>query len=239
MSQLIVRPLSDFPGAETPADDRIPARFIRPSRRGSNGTWESGGKTSIEQTREELRHELDRIAVETAVLELDVPATALRRDGFAYADAKARSPRVVLSFDHPQQGPTRMPADRFTDWRDNVRAIRLALEALRAIDRYGITRKAEQYRGWAALPAESSATLNAAAAVRILMAYQPATAGLDSREADTLVPPTLLSEKATRALIRAASVATHPDTAGGDTARFQAVQQARAVLAAHFGVSTL
>jgi hypothetical protein len=39
----------------------------------------------------------------------------------------------------------------FFDWRDNVRAIALGLEALRTVDRYGITHKAEQYTGVKAL----------------------------------------------------------------------------------------
>jgi hypothetical protein len=39
------------------------------------------------------------------------------------------------------------------DWQHNVRAIALGLEALRKVDRYGITRRGEQYAGWKALPA--------------------------------------------------------------------------------------
>ena len=46
----------------------------------------------------------------------------------------------------------RFPCDTFTDWQANVRGIALALEALRAVDRYGVTQQAEQYRGWTALP---------------------------------------------------------------------------------------
>jgi hypothetical protein len=38
-------------------------------------------------------------------------------------------------------------------WQANVRAIALALEALRAVDRYGVTKRGEQYQGWTALPA--------------------------------------------------------------------------------------
>jgi hypothetical protein len=43
-------------------------------------------------------------------------------------------------------------------WQHNVRSIALGLEALRAVDRYGITRKGEQYAGFrAALSAGSAA----------------------------------------------------------------------------------
>jgi hypothetical protein len=43
-------------------------------------------------------------------------------------------------------------------WQHNVRSIALGLEALRAVDRYGITRRGEQYAGFrAALTAGSAA----------------------------------------------------------------------------------
>jgi hypothetical protein len=39
----------------------------------------------------------------------------------------------------------------FPAWQNNVRAIALALEALRKVDRYGVTRGNEQYTGFRAL----------------------------------------------------------------------------------------
>lgn len=47
--------------------------------------------------------------------------------------------------------------DACQDWRHNVRSIALGLEALRAVDRYGISRRGEQYAGFrGALPAGAS-----------------------------------------------------------------------------------
>ena len=40
--------------------------------------------------------------------------------------------------------------DACEDWRHNVRSIALGLEALRAVDRYGISRRGEQYAGFRA-----------------------------------------------------------------------------------------
>ena len=51
--------------------------------------------------------------------------------------------RVTLSF----------PCDTFTDWQDNLRAIAKSLEALRMVDRYGVTSNSEQYRGFTAIGA--------------------------------------------------------------------------------------
>jgi hypothetical protein len=45
------------------------------------------------------------------------------------------------------------PCDTFDDWQDNLRAIAKSLEALRMVDRYGVTRNNEQYRGFTALGA--------------------------------------------------------------------------------------
>jgi hypothetical protein len=58
----------------------------------------------------------------------------------------------VLSF-NSKFGPLSYPCDRFQTWDDNLRAIALSLEHLRAVDRYGVTKRGEQYQGWAQLPA--------------------------------------------------------------------------------------
>jgi hypothetical protein len=55
-------------------------------------------------------------------------------------------------------------------WQANLRAIGLGLEALRKIERYGITRTGEQYRGWSALPPATAmgAPMSPAEALRII-----------------------------------------------------------------------
>lgn len=68
---------------------------------------------------------------------------------------------------NPAPVQLRFPCDRFNHWKDNVRAIALALEALRKIERYGVKQGA-QYEGFfKALPAmgESGAPRDFAAAV--------------------------------------------------------------------------
>ncbi len=48
----------------------------------------------------------------------------------------------------------RFPCDRFKHWDDNLRAISLTLERMRAVDRYGVTLNKQQYAGFKALPAQ-------------------------------------------------------------------------------------
>ena len=103
-----------------------------------------------------LAKELHAHGASGTVLEVDLREQDIRQDGLPRADRSARSPGIVLSFraNAVSGSPElRYEIATFTDWRDNVRAIALGLEALRAVDRYGVTRRGEQYAGWKQLAA--------------------------------------------------------------------------------------
>lgn len=94
------------------------------------------------------------LRAERALMLIDLPAQHFRRDGLPRADRSAYSPGVVLTFHSGKlRAPLRYEVATYDDWRDNVRAIALGLEALRAVDRYGVTRSGEQYQGWKQLGA--------------------------------------------------------------------------------------
>lgn len=98
-----------------------------------------------------LAKELHAHGARSGVLEVDFREQDLRLDGLPRANARAHSPAVVLSFEAasvPGKPHLRYEVGTFTDWQDNVRAIALALQALRAVDRYGVTKRGEQYAGW-------------------------------------------------------------------------------------------
>ncbi len=101
-----------------------------------------------------LKRELEHLEAEEVVLELEVHASQIRADGWIRQDATVRDAGVILGF-KSELGPMRYAVDRFTEWQANVRAIALALEALRKVNRYGVAGRAEQYRGWLAIPAET------------------------------------------------------------------------------------
>ena len=63
------------------------------------------------------------------------------------ANASPKSPAVVIAFES-KHGPLQYATDAFTHWQANVRAVALGLEALRRVERYGITKHGEQYTGW-------------------------------------------------------------------------------------------
>jgi hypothetical protein len=98
------------------------------------------------------------LGARNTVLQVAMTESDFRNDGYPRANAKATHPGVILSFD-TRHGSLSFPCDRFTTWQDNLRAIALAMEALRKVDRYGVTRNGEQYTGWRAI-GSGSATQN-------------------------------------------------------------------------------
>lgn len=118
--------------------------------------------SSFDQTLRLLEDELWYLDGENVVIEIDVAPADIRIDGKQRANAKPVSPAVRLVFDSIH-GQLSYATDRFVrnfkgpreDWKHNLRAIALGLEALRKVDRYGIGQSGEQYTGYAALPAGS------------------------------------------------------------------------------------
>lgn len=133
-------------------------------------------KAKWSDTLDLLDRELTNLGASEAVFQVDVRDAQLRRDGMLRADVKVGAfPGVRVSFES-KHGPLTYATDAYEQqygwalpsWQANVRAIALALEALRAVDRYGVSRRGEQYRGWTAIaarPAEMSREDQGGAAV--------------------------------------------------------------------------
>ncbi len=132
----------------------------------------------------------------------------IRLDGWPRATAQPPAhPGVAVSFDS-SRGRLVYATDVCEWWQHNVRAVGLGLEALRAVDRHGITRSGEQYAGFRAIGATTTAHL--------------ATESVVERG------HRLIAEHGSE---REALRRTHPD-AGGDRADFEAVIAARRAAAA-------
>jgi hypothetical protein len=172
-----------------------------------------------------LRSELDQLKADKVIIEVDVTDAAIRLDGMLYANAKVASPAVRLAFES-KHGWLAYATDRYVgrwagsppDWQHNIRAVALGLEALRKVDRYGITKRGEQYAGWKALPAGGMG--RAAALGVIFMA-----AGLDIEPTELDRDPEVLAQA-----WKAARVNSHPDRVDGDRALWDQVEQAARVL---------
>jgi hypothetical protein len=130
------------------------ARFVtfRPLERPVTGHQRASQfRGSWSSTVELLAKELRAHGARQAVLEIDMREQDFRIDGLPRANARASSAGVVLSFHAtavPGKPMLRYEVGTYGDWQDNVRAIAKGLEALRAVDRYGVTKRGEQYAGW-------------------------------------------------------------------------------------------
>jgi hypothetical protein len=93
-----------------------------------------------------LEDELGKLRAKEIVLQAAISWEDIRNDGWPKANAAFRDAGIILTFE-TKDGPL-FPCDAYTHWQTNLRAIALSLEALRAVNRYGVTRRAEQYQGW-------------------------------------------------------------------------------------------
>lgn len=175
--------------------------------------------TPLSSTLEVLDRELRMLGARNAEMLVAIAPADFRQDGKPRAQAKAAHPGVIVSFDS-KVGHLSWPCDTFTTWQDNLRAIALALEALRKVDRYGVTKRGEQYRGFLAI--EAMAAPEGFATVGDALAFLGRFTGLGVAEMR------LIDGAPARAL-RKAQRETHPD-AGGDAATFQRVSLAEAML---------
>jgi hypothetical protein len=199
--RFVTRPLpAVWPtGRRTPAAERQWGRFKAP--------WSS----TMELLERELRH---LQAVEPVVIEAGYRERDIRLDGRPRTGAKLDDPAVVVSFES-RFGPLRYGCDTFHEHAANLRAIALTLQHLRAVDRYGVTKRGEQYQGWSALPPPGDPRMSAEEAkafIRHHSGVQPDDTGASLRE-----------------LYRRAARRLHPDV-GGDPVLMSRLNQAAEVV---------
>jgi len=210
--RLLARPIDTWPGASTPEARRTVSPFT--------ATWAS--------TLVLLEREVTKLAGAgaTVVLQLAIAERDCRLDGGVRADARPTHPGVIVAFETKKHGPLRYSTDIYQTaswghnrrppllpgWQANVRAVALGLEALRKVDRYGIARGGEQYRGWKALPAAGGGEP---------VAVLASVVGISREAASGVVSGT----ESARSLYRSALKAAHPDH-GGSRDLLEQVQDA-------------
>lgn len=128
-------PIESWPGEPRASHQRRNSPF--------RGTWTN--------TLDTLERELDHLKAKEILVQAYLSRDDIRNDGWPRSSARPSSPGVIVSFKTPD-GDLSFPCDTYNEWQDNLRAIALGLSALRAVERYGVTRRQEQYKGWAKLP---------------------------------------------------------------------------------------
>lgn len=203
------RPLTTWPGEKI--------RYPKPSTFSASWT----------QTMELLDREVHLLDVKELVIEMAITEADIRNDGWPYASARPSEPGVVVSFES-KYGPLRYATNRFNFWQDNVRAIALGLEALRKVDRYGITKRGEQYTGWKQLGsgdpiAAGEAPMTRDEAAQFIGEHSDANqSAIIAMKHDS--EGDLVAEG-----YRLAAKKLHPD-AGGDSVLFRRLQAAKTLL---------
>lgn len=198
--RLVVRPIDEWPGPMTPDGRRTDSPF--------RASW-SDTVALLEKEVGMLAGPNATVVVQAAITESDC-----RLDGWIKANARPSHPGVIVAFDS-KHGPLRYSTDKHRSssswllpgWQANVRAVALGLEALRKVDRYGIARGGEQYRGWKAIPASTGGDMPVNFLSRV--------AGIELAM-DTSEP---------RTLYRLALKKAHPDH-GGNRELLEQVQEA-------------
>lgn len=174
------RPIDTGPGPQT--SQRRYSQFTATE----SATWEL------------LKRELAKLGARDIVIQVALREDQIRLDGWPRSGVTPTHPGVIVAFDS-RYGPLKYATDTFVRYPENLRAIALGLESLRRVDRYGITKRGEQYTGWRALEAGAADPDLAQRGRELIGEHGGATAALK---------------------------ATHPDH-GGDPDDFRAVQAAR------------
>jgi hypothetical protein len=180
-------------------------------------------KTKWSTTLTMLRREVSHLSGRKVEIACDVQGRHLRNDGQLRADARPGYP-VILSF---IVGGERLqfPCDTFAWWQDNLYAIAKALEALRMVERYGVS-KTSQYAGFKALPSSTAPTMSVENAAQII-----------SNAAGVPRHDIVASVEGAKSAVRTAIHRTHPDRNNGLRTDYDLVDTARKVLTSHHGVS--
>lgn len=209
-----VHPIVLWPGARTPAWQRKRAPF----------------KANWTETLTFLNREVAQLRGRNVKIRLDVKESELRQDGQLRSNARPKDPGVLLEFVAGKlKGEPILiyRCDTFGFWQDNLDAIGRALEALRLVDRYGVTPTGEQYAGFKALPSATAPTMGVVEAAVIIAGES------DTPNAATIAESASVAKQA----VRVAVFRTHPDRNNGVRTAFDRVEAARKVLTALHGVT--
>ncbi|QBI19386.1 molecular chaperone DnaJ [Egibacter rhizosphaerae] len=211
--RIVCRPLTNWPGQLREPGQRRRAPF-------------SAGWTA---TQELLGREARMIGGRDLVFQLALDDTQLRIDGWPRAKAQTDHPGVTVVVPDTDHGRLSWSTDRYTRWQDNVRAIGLSMEALRAADRHGVM-AGRQYAGFRELGSGESDEPRFATVEMAARWLASASGWSGSDLPDSLVTSPGVRENAWRE----AAKRLHPD-AGGNPEAFRRLEEAKRMLDLHGG----
>jgi len=201
---------------------------LTPHGRRKRGTF----STSYSRTLIHLERELNHLNAKQILFQLALDESEIRLDGRPRADARPSHPGVIVTF-NSKHGPLSYWTDQYTDWQSNVRAISLALEALRAVDRHGVNKSGSQYQGYKRLGTSEEAKANGFADWSQAAAFIASHTGL----ARIFSADIGTSEVMFKAAYKEAAKRLHPDNIQtGNNELFVKLQDAAAVVRKRLGL---
>jgi len=206
MINLTFRPVHLWPKVPTPRAKQRDAAF----------------RASYSDTLDLLEYELGRLNARDIIVQAYFTLDQIRNDGWPRSSANPSQPGVIVTCQTPK-GPLSFPCDTYRTFDDNLRAIALSLQALRAVDRYGVTQHAEQYKGFTPLPSAET-VMSPADAAHFIMVNQNGS-GPNAVSMNSILTDARVFAEAYRSAARK----VHPD-AGGTHDLFVRLQEARGVL---------
>jgi hypothetical protein len=180
--------------------------------------------STYQRTLERLEYELEKLKAIDVVVQAGYDRQVIRNDGWPRSSATPRHPAVVLTFRSRESNQQySFPCDTFTRFEHNLHAIAFTLEALRAVNRYGVTRGHEQYKGFAQI--ESAKPWNVEDAAQFVAAKTGC-------KAEGVIEMASYYREA----YRIAAKMLHPDT-GGNPHEWKLLADAKALLDFHHGLT--
>jgi hypothetical protein len=176
-----------------------------------------------------IEREIRMIDGRDGVIELALHEKQFTREGLPYRDATPEHPGIIVRTRKPvinprgqrDMVPLYFPAGRYSKWQHNLRAVALAMEALRMIDRYGVTQNSQQYLGFGKyLPGPTHEGVMTVDAAARFIGNEGGPVPFESiiRSVDTY-----------RASYKRAAAQLHPDK-GGDPVQWEKLQAAKTLL---------
>lgn len=137
----------------TPYHHRRPAKFGK--RVGGVGEWKRSERLTVGDGLSRLTGELRRLGARNVIISSNL---RVRGDGLPYAGQAKQldDPGVAVYFS--LSGKSRVLAcDKWNSAADNLAAVAGHIEAIRAVDRYGVGTIEQAFAGYKALPADTAA----------------------------------------------------------------------------------
>lgn len=224
MTKILEQPVDRFPLAwpagwpRTPLPDRrrAPFAYVVTTQQtvglpGQQTTYDRRDKKALTMARavEQLMRECGRLGAEGPVLSTNVE---LRLDGQPRADRRLPDDTGVALYFRHKNKPIVMACDKWDRVPDNIAAIARHIETIRAQDRYGVGRLEQALAGYQRLLTGRRAWWEVLGFSAPPANWEPIQARYDRLK-----------------------VERHPDKAGGDTAKFQELQEAFETAKGEFG----